>query len=79
MILLKCSPVGRATLTMRATTLEEALKDLPLFMQPFPDEAAEYQLIENDERANLTILANILVSYEIARFVMLGAIAKGTG
>ena len=79
MILLKCSPVGRATLTTRATTLEEALKDLPLFMQPFPGEAAEYQLLDDEPNPYHVLPTVVLLSYARARFVTLHAIAKCTG
>ena len=79
MILLKSSPIGRATLTTRATTLEEALNGIPLYMQPFPGEAVTYQLIDDEPNPYHAMPANVLLSYEVTRFVILRAITKGTG
>jgi hypothetical protein len=79
MILLKCSPVGRATLATRAATLEEALIELPLYMQPFPGEAVTYLLIDDEPNPYHALPATALLSYEAARFVTLRAIANGIG
>jgi hypothetical protein len=70
MRLIKCSPIGRATLTTRATTLKEALHDLPLFMQPLLSEVVEYQLIDDEPNPYHALPASVLLAYSSTRFVL---------
>jgi hypothetical protein len=76
MLLLKSSPIGRATMTTRATTLTEALQGLPLYMQPFPGEDAEYQLIDAEPNPYRVLPAHVLALYASTRFVTLHASAQ---
>jgi hypothetical protein len=76
MLLLKSSPIGRATLTTRATTLTEALQGLPLYMQPFSGETAEYQLMDDEPNPYHELPAQALALYATKRFFTLRAIAQ---